>query len=108
MSEQRHTPGPWTVVPYGDGDSLVVHSDNEHRVCFMSTPGESPGAMQKIKANAQLISASPDMYEALKEIAKGEGRFSMDPLEHATNTIEDMVEIARAAIAKAEGKRDQS
>lgn len=46
---------------------------------------------------------APDagLVEALKEIAKGEGRFSRDPYEHACNTIEDMKEIARAALSRA-------
>jgi hypothetical protein len=39
------------------------------------------------------------MERALREIAKGEGAFSRDPLEHAKNTIANMQAIARAAIA---------
>lgn len=35
---------------------------------------------------------------ALREIQKGEGRFSTDPLEHASNTIDDMKAIATAAL----------
>lgn len=38
---------------------------------------------------------------ALGEIAKGEGRFSRDPLTHAGNTIEDMIALAKAALAAA-------
>ena len=45
------------------------------------------------------------IQEALKRISKAEGRFSRDPLTHATNTIEDMVEIADAMIAKLEAGR---
>lgn len=45
-----------------------------------------------------------DLLAALKEIAKGEGRFSRDPLEHAANTIEDMKALALAAIERAEGR----
>jgi DNA repair exonuclease SbcCD ATPase subunit len=37
---------------------------------------------------------------ALEEIAKGEGRYSKDPLTHASNTIEDMIEIAREALTR--------
>ena len=47
------------------------------------------------KINAELL-------EALKEISKGEGVFSLDLQTHANNTIENMKEIAKAAIAKAE------
>ena len=35
---------------------------------------------------------------ALREISKGEGRYAMTPLEHAENTIEDMIAIALAAL----------
>jgi hypothetical protein len=34
----------------------------------------------------------------LREIAKGEGEFSRDPLTHATNTIESMKAIATATL----------
>lgn len=36
---------------------------------------------------------------ALREIAKGEGAFSLDPLVHASNTIDSMKEIAQTALA---------
>jgi hypothetical protein len=36
--------------------------------------------------------------KALTEIAKAEGRYSMDQLTHASNTIEDMQAIAVAAL----------
>lgn len=63
-----YTSGPWHVVPYGDGDSLVICSDEagDWRIAFMATmigPEEIDGP---IRANARLISAAPDMYEALK------------------------------------------
>jgi replication-associated recombination protein RarA len=35
---------------------------------------------------------------ALAEIAEGKGRFALDRLEHASNTIEDMKAIAVAAL----------
>lgn len=43
-----------------------------------------------------------EMLEALKFIAEGRGAFSLDPLQHATNTINEMKEVARQVIAKAE------
>ena len=48
-----------------------------------------------------------EMLAALREIAKGQGAFSQDPLIHAGNTIVNMKEIARAAIAKAKGVNDE-
>lgn len=38
------------------------------------------------------------LIEALKEIRKGEGRFSTDNLVHASNTIEDMIGLATKAL----------
>ena len=44
-----------------------------------------------------------ELYEALKEIRKGEGAFSRDHLTHAQNTIANMRDIAIEALAKIEG-----
>lgn len=38
---------------------------------------------------------------ALAEIAKGEGAFNRDPLNHAKNVIENMMTLAAAALAQA-------
>ena len=45
-----------------------------------------------------------ELYQALKEISEGKGRYSTDPLTYASNVIEDMITIAKQALAKAEGK----
>jgi hypothetical protein len=41
-----------------------------------------------------------ELLETLVEISKGEGRYDMDQLKHASNTIEDMKELAEEAIQK--------
>jgi len=68
MSETRFTPGPWHIVPHGDGDALVICEDEEGnwRIAFMALPGESRHAKKVIPANAHLISAAPDLYAALE------------------------------------------
>lgn len=43
-----------------------------------------------------------DLEAALREIAKAEGAFSRDPLEHAGNCIQSMRDLAREALTKAE------
>ena len=102
----KHTPGPWTIVPYGDGDSLVIHADqSEWRICFMATPGASPGAMGRIEANARLIAAAPEMLEALKSVD------GMAVLALRGRTIKEyaipasVLEQVIATIAKAEGQQ---
>lgn len=42
------------------------------------------------------------LIEALREIEKGEGPFSLDHKQHAINTIENMKSIARAALKEVE------
>ena len=41
-----------------------------------------------------------EVEEALVQIAKGEGRFSLDHFQHAKNTIEDMKVLAVTALAR--------
>ena len=50
------------------------------------------------------VNAHEELVEALREIAKGAGPYSQDQLEHATNTIQAMKDLANEAIARAEGK----
>ena len=46
-----------------------------------------------------LLSDNRRLKTALKEIAKAEGRYSMDKLTHASNTIDNMKKIANDALA---------
>lgn len=96
-----HTPGPWTVVPYGDGTSRVVCRDEggEWRICFMATPGESPGAMETIEADSHLIAAAPELYEALVRMVN-----AWEP--DSPGTDYDTWMDAKAALARACGEND--
>lgn len=97
-----HTPGPWhpghlgselscqcaNVVDEGyAGGICTVHIDNGKPI---SEGGNDSPPRDEAIANMHLISAAPDLLEALKEILKiRSGR---------------TVKAARAAIAKAEGR----
>lgn len=48
----------------------------------------------------QFSKMNTKLLKALAEILKGEGRYDMDQLKHASNTIEDMKLIAKEAIKK--------
>jgi len=54
MNKPRHTPGPWSLALLED---LKTHGDQEQ--------------CDECEANAQLISAAPDMLSALEAIAHG-------------------------------------
>jgi len=53
------------------------------------------GAYTENKAYAKRIA---ELEGALREIAKGEGRYDMDPLKHCGNTVEDMIGLAKQAL----------
>lgn len=97
----KHTPGPWHVVPYGDGDSLVVCSDEagDFRIAFMATmigPEEIDGP---IRANARLIAAAPELLEALEMCLQW-----IEDDEAAHGRPFGAGNLARRAISKAKGE----
>ena len=97
-AEPKWSSAPWHVVPYGDGDQLVVCSDvaGNWRICFMATHGGSPSSWQKIQAEADLIAAAPELYEALHAVM----------LEFGPGTMSDAAfEAANAALSKARGEQ---
>ncbi len=96
MERKQHTQGPWEFV------SKITGSEN-HKGFFIRAekvtrngkwalaevqPGDEDGKLGE--SNARLISASPDLYAALKEFTEGR------------NNANAMT-MAYAAIAKAEG-----
>lgn len=89
MSE--HTKRPW-VIEYKPGHRHYVHGPDHNAICKMSDSRET----EESKANARLISASPDLLEALKKVLNSyeEGV----PLLHRQATIMQ----ANQAISKAE------
>ena len=56
---------------------------------------------KQIEADMKLIAAAPKMLAALIEISEGKGRYNEDKLIHASNTIEDLIQLAKEAINEA-------
>jgi len=84
MSKAQHTPGPWNASSHGD---IVSAKHGEVDICAVfGRPQLGEG-----EANASIIAAAPELLEALKDILKNPN----SALYH---------NIARAAIAKAEGE----
>ena len=117
----EHTPEVWHVVRYGDGDSLVICEDEvgEKRIAFMAVPGsrfqdERKKTWKRIKANARLIAAAPDLLEALKgwdklhaDMIGAGGALEALPdgmIERFAKVQLELMVLTRAALAKAEGR----
>jgi hypothetical protein len=91
MAKEAHTPGPWEL-------------DERHRSAYIPYRGKHhlAAAYGGTVANARLIAAAPDGYDAnvaalglLEEIAEADG---------LTPELDEVITGLRAAIAKARGK----
>jgi hypothetical protein len=113
----KHTSGPWHIIPYGDGDSLVICSDEagDQRVAFMAT-GITRQSKARIKADAHLIASAPDLVDALEPFSRALDDFrsyltdeewqSIDPETHLVGnglSVADLLR-ARSALARARGE----
>lgn len=102
MVERKWTPGPWMAVKKAEGDDYVYGFD-----FFLSSPsygcvGYWIGGKDNHKDerwcltehDANLISAAPDLYDALEKL-----------LALQTTTEGNAQRKARAALAKARGEK---
>lgn len=108
MSDTKFTPGPWWAaigkdqpVPYYRGLISVLSSDPHISICTGET-GDQSGrtcGRDEWEANASLIAAAPDLYEALELL--------LNDVEHypAWQRPCHAVDSARAALAKARGEK---
>lgn len=111
MSESKHTAGPWTVEP-GSNPLVLTVARNGYGSIATLDPNADTGA---IRANAALIAAAPDMYEALRACAAfvetytAHGVTEQPPAAFVLSDgqyvlAEVFAAVARAALAKAEGR----
>lgn len=95
--ETKHTTGEWQWDRAGGDCSIFADKKCKVELAKL-TPIEDDNNCKVMDANAKLMASAPKMLEALIEIAKGKGRYSMDKMEHASNTIQDMIQIANDAV----------
>lgn len=89
-----HTPGPWLITP---DFKTAVNAGRKHvaMVNFNSTTdAEKRVAGEEHEANARLIAAAPDMFEALQGLVS-----FFDKTGFTTEFLSD----ARSALSKAQG-----
>lgn len=97
MSASKWTPGPWTVSVSG-GDRYIDSCDGwiAEVNCWPTSPIKLvPRGSEKHIANARLIAAAPDLYEALWAILYADQENAVPDEIHAK---------ARAALDKAKGE----
>ncbi|WP_338615770.1 hypothetical protein [Achromobacter sp. E1] len=105
----KHTPGPW--APHLVDETIVV-IPRRPLPQHISTLGHSEVADDEDYANARLIAAAPELYEALDAlftdmlIAQGNMRDAAKRdhrWEGCADEIQPRIDAARAALAKARG-----
>ena len=110
MSDKKWTAGPWGIV---NGGTCAI-GDTTHYTCEIDPDANSEGYRGSIcrvqscdhiegaihideaESNASLISAAPDLYDALAAIINDGGNFAMTHETHRKS---------RAALAKALGEK---
>jgi hypothetical protein len=101
----KHTPGPWEVSRNNAG-AIPLHFQPPEvfgrggNCCVASNLGNGPES----EANARLIAAAPELLEALQECLTDDGAACYRSREYAEKRIRYIDTIARAAIAKSEGR----
>lgn len=70
--EKKYTEGPWTVHFFDDFDRFEIHPANDHdgTVIIADLGHDTEGTPKEKEANAQAISAVPDLVEALQQCQK--------------------------------------
>lgn len=100
----KHTPGPWMIQEDNLGCKIIIGNlkmtDEEYSLFTCNEIGFTDGLSDESEdiANARLISAAPDLLEALKDAL-----MVMTSQKVRIEEQADAITKARAAIAKAEG-----
>ncbi|NIH74463.1 hypothetical protein FHV99_001670 [Ochrobactrum sp. P20RRXII] len=105
MSKTKFTPGPWEagradVASIVDGvDSKWIYGGGEY--CAIAS-GRVTGSWETVMANAHLIAAAPELYEALEASNEKIRTLLFDGDDHP------LVSANKAALAKARGETHPS
>ncbi len=88
----KHTPGPWSLWGKANPSQVISY---EHGFIAQTVGGND-------EANARLISAAPELLEALNKLFGADMEYCME-MDGKQDQL-DAIEFARAAIAKATGE----
>ncbi|SOB60622.1 conserved protein of unknown function [Pseudodesulfovibrio profundus] len=97
---EGHTPGPWVFDKNLDVSQGGKFTSDQDDICFVNHEvGDRDGFANydTAKANAALIAAAPDMYDALKD--------TLNSLEVAGADFTNEMYAIRQVLAKAKGEK---
>ena len=105
MGEGKHAPGPWEVVVTVGKTLEIAEANGDIIADIVGLSGEG-----NHDANASLIAAAPELYEALRKLAnEAAGFLALSDIERHGQTnsriLRDRIEQARDLIAKATGEK---
>ena len=99
----QHTPGPWTCKVRDDGAvGFIVGPDNVLVADAYPDTHQDLALPVSWRANARLIAAAPEMYQAVQDIIDLLPKLGLLPASNAP--IARWYDMARALLAKVEGK----
>ncbi len=101
-SVPKWTPGPWVAVPPRLGAAITIYSGDVPIATTSSNTSPATMAMHrrgKVKANARLIAAAPDLYEAAEAAMQCIGELP------PTQARVEVVQMLQAALSKATGSQ---
>ncbi len=103
MSTAKYTPGPWRVEH--DYKPYIIHGNGADQI-VCSIVGLAAGS-KHADANARLVSAAPQLLEALTELILIDDDYEIGDLcgvvRMSSPRLTKAIAAARAAIAKATG-----
>lgn len=94
MNETKFTPGPWLFSSYKSGNSVIVIDGKEFDVATVNYPNRD--------ANAHLIAAAPELYEALEGLLADITEYQ--EINNLGGQNNHWQVKAKAALAKARGE----
>lgn len=98
MSDTKFTPGPWEV---GDCDGATIWANaGTFAFAIGFATSDANGDREMALANARLIAAAPELYEALWDLVEG-------PFPTSDADVERVHAKARAALIKASSEQSQ-
>ena len=102
MSDQpKHTPGDWLAKRAEGGGYVEWHIGRDGEARAIASDITDPVTGLPSKANAHLIAAAPDLLEAVDTLTLVIG---LTPILGNKQALQEALDAARAAIAKAEGR----